>query len=147
MDGMSGLLCIGKRASKYICTLYLLLRIVSITIPPRIKFPGRSSGIPEDEFRQTFPFLRATLKAMLCRLVRLCHFSFVIVTVLIGMAPRWRLVSFFSAAMDALFFLTYFGQSLFYCRKEDFGGYGMCFPLTALCERGPSLVRDMIRFV
>jgi hypothetical protein len=95
MDGMSGLLCIDKCVSKYICTLYLLLRIVSITIPLWIKFPGRSSGILEDEFWQTFPFLRVTLKATLCRLVRLCHFSFVIVAVLIGMAPRWRVVSFF----------------------------------------------------
>ncbi len=95
MDGMSGLLCIGKRASKYICTLSLLLRIVSITIPPWIEFPGRSSGVPEDEFWHTFPFLRATLKATLCWLVRLCHFSFVIVAVLIGVAPQWRLISFF----------------------------------------------------
>jgi hypothetical protein len=93
MDGMSGLLCIGKHV--YIHTLYLLLRIVSITIPPRIKFPGRSSGIPEDKFQQTFSFLRVTLKARLCWLVGLCHFSLVIVAVLMGMAPRWRLVSFF----------------------------------------------------
>ncbi len=39
---------------------------------------------------------------------------------------------FFSAAMDAPFLLNRFGVFPFYCGKEDFGGYGMCFPLNAL---------------
>ncbi len=69
MDGMSGLLCIGKHVSKYIRTLYLLLRIVSITIPPWIEFLSRSSGITENKFQQTFSFLRARLKARLCWLL------------------------------------------------------------------------------
>jgi hypothetical protein len=53
--------------------------------------------------------------------------------------------SIFPTALDAHFFLTDFGASSFYCGKVDFRGYGMCFPLDAL-HRGPSSVRDMIRF-
>ncbi len=42
----------------------------------------------------------------------LCHFSLVIVAVLMGMAPQWRLVS------DVLFFLTELGHSLFIAERR-----------------------------
>ncbi len=58
-------------------------------------------------------------------------FSLVIVAVLMGIVPRWRLVSFFHC-YGCAFLFNRLGAFPFYCGKEDFGGYGMCFPLDAL---------------
>ncbi len=40
---------------------------------------------------------------------------------------------FFFCRYGCAFLFNRLGAFPFYCGKEDFGGYGMCFPLDALC--------------
>jgi hypothetical protein len=55
---------------------------------------GRCYSIPDGKFGCTSPFSTAMAEAQLCQLVVRYHFSWVIVVVFRGIAPRWMRISF-----------------------------------------------------
>jgi hypothetical protein len=59
-----------------------------------LKVCGRRYSIPDGKFGRTSPFSTLMAEAQLCQLAAQYHFSWMIVMVLRGIAPRWMRISF-----------------------------------------------------